>query len=167
MSDSALKPEEPKGTRKSTALPIWMPLVGLLSAFVLAIAVGATICPTLSALIFPPGPRLPTTGPVHEISHQSEGTGLDEWVYGTDLSGCAVAQFYMDWLKNCVYDPSVGCKNGADGSLIVPQEDGYHVVQCMGKQVVGSDTLAWTVYVSSGYSKGDKTVFRLIREVAS
>src|SRR5215468_5828422 len=91
-----------KDKQPREGVPVWMPLIGLLAAFLVALYVGATICPTLSALVMPPGPRFPQ-GTMHEKLHTSQAGGEDEWLYGTDIDGCAVAQFYMDWLKDCTF----------------------------------------------------------------
>src|SRR5882724_11233073 len=141
---------------------MWMPLVGLLAAFLAALFVGASICPTLSALVLPPGPKLPP-GTVTETLHESKAAGEDEWLYSTSLDGCAVAQFYINWLGDCNFSPVVSCKNGTTSGVIQEPGKSYHVATCMGKQVVGNYSLAWSVYIDSGYSTGDTTVFRLIR----
>ncbi len=146
-------------------VPVWMPLAGLLAAFLVALLVGASICPTLSALVIPPGPKLPS-GTITEKLHESKAAGEDEWLYSTNLEGCTVAQFYVDWLKDCTFAPNISCKNGATKSVIGEAGQSYHVATCTGKQSVGNYSLAWTVYIDSGYSTGDKTVFRLIREVS-
>ena len=143
-----------------------MPLLGLLVAFLVAFFVGIRICPTISALVLPPEPRLPN-GRVTQLKHENKGTGLDEYVYGTNIGGCEVALFYQNWLQDCTYDPDVHCANGKETSRIVPENSAYHVVQCMGRQSVGVYTLAWTVYVSTGYGKENDTVFRLVREVSN
>lgn len=147
-------------------VPVWMPLVGLLAAFLVALLVGASICPTLSALVLPPGPKLPS-GTVTEKTHESKAAGEDEWLYGADLDGCAVAQFYVSWLGDCNFSPVVDCKNGATKSVIGEPGRSYHIATCTGKTTVGNYSLAWTVYIDSGFSTGDRTVFRLIREVSN
>jgi hypothetical protein len=162
MADNA-----PENTnKKREGVPNWMPLIGLMAAFVVAILVGATVCPTLSAIILPPGPKLPP-GNVAELSHESLTKGDDEWLYGTDQDGCAVAMFYKDWLKDCSFAPNVSCKSGSTESIIGEQGNSYQVATCRGRQSVGTGTFAWTVYVSSGYSTGNKTLFRLVREVGN
>jgi hypothetical protein len=151
---------------KREGVPMWMPLVGLMAAFLAALLVGATVCPTLSAIVLPPGPKLPS-GTVTERSQVAMTKGDDEWLYGTDQGGCAVALFYQDWLHDCTYAPNVTCKNGVAETIIGESDQSYHVVTCQGKQAIGNYTFAWTVYVDSGYPTGDKTIFRLVREVSN
>lgn len=162
MADNSTTPVE----KKRHGVPNWMPLIGLMAAFAVALLVGATVCPTLTAILLPPGPRLPP-GNVTERSHESLTKGDDEWLYGTNLDGCAVAAFYQDWLKDCSYTPNVSCRNGATQSIIGEPGNSYQVATCRGKQSVGTGSFAWTVYVSSGYSTEDKTLFRLVREVGN
>ena len=140
--------------------------VGLLVALIAAVFIGTQIIPTLSGLVLPPEPRLPA-GNVTQLKHEPKGTGLDEWVYGTDLSGCEVSKFYEDWLKDCRYDPNVVCKNGKQEASVVPPNQSYSIVQCTGFQSVGTYKLAWTVYVATGYGAPNNTVFRLVREVSN
>jgi len=147
-------------------VPVWMPLVGLLAAFLVALLVGASICPTLSALVIPPAPKLPP-GTVNEISHESKAAGEDEWLYSTNQDGCAVALYYTNWLVNCDYSPAVACKNGKTDAVIGNSTKRFHVATCIGKQTVGNYSLNWTVYIDSGVPTGDVTVFRLIREVSN
>jgi hypothetical protein len=151
--------------KKQEGLPLWMPILGLTLAFIVAIFAGTQICPVLSALVLPPDPRLPP-GTVRQTDHVQKGMGLDEWVYATNLSGCNVALFYQDWLKNCTYDPDVSCTKGKENDRVAKQGD-YHVVQCVGQQAVGAFHLNWTAYVATGYPGNEKTIFRLVREVSN
>lgn len=160
------KPPDVKASNDKGGVPMWMPLVGLLAAFVVALLVGASICPTLSALVLPPGPKLPP-GTVNEVLHESKAAGEDEWLYSTNQDGCAVALYYTNWLVNCDYSPTVACKNGKTDNIIGNPKRSFHVATCMGKQVVGNYSLNWTVYIDSGMTSGDVTVFRLIREVSN
>ena len=158
--------ESPKPANDRKGVPMWMPLVGLMAAFLAALLVGATVCPTLSAIVLPPGPKLPS-GTITQVSKDPMTKGDDEWLYSTNEDGCAVALFYQDWLKDCSYAPNVTCKNGAPVTIIGETGESYHVVTCQGKQAIGSYTFAWTVYIDSGYPTGDKTIFRLVREVSN
>src|SRR5579859_4882401 len=139
--------DEKEQTRKG--LPLGVPIVGLLIAFVAALFVGARVCPVLSALVLPPDPRLPS-GVIQQVSHEQKDNGLDEWVYGTKLTGCEVALFYQDWLKDCTYDPDEHCgAGGTEQRKVLPTNPGYHVVTCTGSQSIGVYSMAWTVYVST------------------
>src|SRR4051794_2527483 len=95
--------EETKG------LPLWIPLLGLGAALLFAIFVAARIIPTLAALVLPPDPPLPNVAAT-QVSHESKGVGLDEWVYATEATGCDVAKYYLTRIGNCSYDPDSGCE---------------------------------------------------------
>ena len=157
---------EPSVADSKKGLPLWVPLLGLLIAFGGALFIGARICPVLSAIILPPDPRLPA-GTVKQLDHAKKGIGLDEFLYGTNLTGCQVALFYQDWLHDCTFDPDVSCGKGTQERSFVAPKEGYHVATCTGTQPIGIFNLKWTAYVSSGYPTGDKTVFRLVREVGN
>jgi hypothetical protein len=73
----------------------------------------------------------------------------------------------MTSLGACDFSPAVSCKNGTTDAIIQANGKSYHVATCMGRQVVGNYSLQWTVYIDSGNPTGDKTVFRLIREVSN
>jgi hypothetical protein len=151
----------------SKGLPLGIPLIGLLIAFVAALFIGARICPVLSTIVAPPDPRLPS-GAIQQLDHLQKGNGLDEWVYGTKLSGCDVALFYEAWLKDCTYDPDEHCSpGGTEQRKVAPRSSCYHVVTCTGDQSIGVMHLAWTAYVATGYLGDNPTVFRLVREVGN
>jgi hypothetical protein len=155
---------EPNVVNDKTGLPAWVPLIGLFIAFGMALFIGARICPVLSALVIPPNPRLPT-GMINQVEHIQKGSGLDEFVYSIDQTGCEIAAFYEDWLHDCVYDPDISCgSKGSEHRFITPNQS-YHVATCTGSQSIGVFSMNWTVYVASGYSNGPKTFFRVVREV--
>ncbi len=149
--------EEKKG------LPLWIPLLCLAVALTLAVLVAVRILPTLTGLILPPDPPLPPVAAT-AVVHESKGVGLDEWVYATDATGCEVARFYQNQVGGCSYDPDSGCQapsRNLPGSIVSSQ----HIVKCQGSQSSGQYRVSWIVYVSSGYTEGGQTRFRVIREV--
>ncbi len=151
---------------QSQGLPLWMPLAGLVVAFAFAVFVGIRVCPTLSGVVLPPSAPVPATGTVTMLLHEQKGTGLDEWLYGSDQRGCEVARFYQERLKDCTYDPDSNCGSPAGTQPLQPGT-GQLVVQCSGTDTFGAYKVLWTVYVSTGYAQGGQTHFRVIREVAS
>jgi len=150
---------------KGQGLPMWMPLAGLFVAFAFAVFVGIRICPTLSGVVLPPNPPLPVAVPTTLILHEQKGTGLDEWLYGTEEKGCDVARFYQQRLSDCSYDPDSNCGSPVGTQPFVTT--GQLVVQCSGTDTFGAYKVLWTVIVSTGYPAGGQTHFRVIREVAS
>jgi hypothetical protein len=149
---------------RRAGLPVWAPLLGLLIAFGFAIVVGAAICPTLSGVLLPPNPPLPS-GTISMLVHEPKGVGLDEFLYGTEEHGCTVAQYYAKRFGDCTYDPDTDC---ARGRIPASQPGvGAHIAQCTGADSFGAYRVTWTVYISSGYATQGKTHFRVIREVGS
>jgi hypothetical protein len=149
---------------RGVGLPVWVPLAGLLVAFVFAIVVGVQICPTLSAIVLPPDPPMPPGG-ASLLKHEAKGTGLDEWNYGTNATGCEVARYYETRLGACTYDPDAGC--GGQPRPIPNTGTAQHIAQCYGNQSVGAHVLSWTVYISTGFADANRTHFRVIREVGN
>lgn len=158
-------PENGQPENSIQGVPLWMPLVGLVVAFASAVFVGIRICPTLSGVVLPPSAPVPATGTVTMLLHEQKGTGLDEWLYGSDQKGCDVARFYEQRLSDCTYDPDSNCASPAGTQPIVTS--GQLVIQCTGTDTIGAYKVLWTVYVSTGYTEGGQTHFRVIREVAS
>jgi hypothetical protein len=157
--------EQPESTQQGEGLPLWMPLAGLVIAFAFAVFVGIRVCPTLSGVVLPPSAPVPATGTITLLKHDQKGTGLDEWLYGSDQKGCDVARFYEQRLSDCTYDPDSNCASPVGTQPILTT--GQLVVQCSGTDTFGAYKVLWTVYVSTGYSEGGQTHFRVIREVAS
>jgi hypothetical protein len=150
-------------SKQNEGLPIWMPLVGLALALILAIYMGVRIIPTLSGVVLPPDPPLPTGGTMAMIKHEGKGVGLDEWLYGTNLHGCQVAQYYKQRFAECIFDPDSNCQNG--GTLPMQPGVSAFIARCGGKDTFGAYQLTWTVYISTGYAEQGRTHFRVIREV--
>ena len=146
-------------------LPLWMPLLGLLGAFLFAVFIGARICPTLYSVVLPPEPPLPD-GQNTLLLHEAKGTGLDEYLYSTSQDGCNVAQYYKTLLTNCVYDPDAGCASNPH-TLPLVNADGIYIGQCSGTQTVGAFHVRWTVYISTAYRENGLTHYRVIREIGN
>jgi len=173
MSDETREPEAqpeeqpvPPTRGREAGLPLWMPLGGLMVAFVCAVLAGALICPTLSALVFPPEPPLPP-GDVNLVTTENKGTGLDEWVYTTKIAACSVYKYYMDRVGNCNYDPDARC--GDPGFGTKPRDGASYLVGvCQGTQSIGLGyKVIWTVRIGGGYPAPNTTTFRITREVSN
>ncbi len=143
-----------------------MSLLGLMVAFLFALFVGVRICPTLFAVVVPPNPPLPTAGTMTVLLHEQKGTGLDEFLYGTDQKGCDIARFYENRLGECIYDPDSACQT-ARGTQPIQPGVGQLVAECTGTDSIGAYRLRWTVYISTGYAEGGQTHFRVTREVGN
>jgi hypothetical protein len=153
----------PTGER-SEGLPLWVPIVGLSIALIFAIYVASRIFPTLSGVVLPLDPPLPS-GTIAMLTHEGKGVGLDEWLYGTDMHGCQIAQYYRQRFTECIYDPDSNCQNGGRPPLQAGVAD--FIARCDGKDSFGAYNLTWTVYISTGYAEQGRTHFRVIREVGS
>lgn len=146
-----------------------MPFLGLIGAFLVAVFAGSRICPTLSALVFPPEPPLPQDGavtvkPIKPV--ESKGVGLDEWLYGTSMSACDLAAFYQSKIGSCTYDPDSGCQSAPKGGSLAPGVP-FPVATCQGRQEIGGYAIRWIVYISGGFGGEFPTQFRVIREAVN
>lgn len=179
MSDQQISPETPevpgseaaapaqtKASADRRGLPLWMPLAGLSAAFVFMVVVGAQVCPTLAALLFPPEPPLPQASDVRQYREkESAGIGSDKWFFATDtLNACEVARFYEAQLGVCSYEPTVNCdpsKNTAPGvNFPIP------VANCQGRQAIGAYSVRWLVEIGTNYSGNGLTRWTITRIVS-
>jgi len=113
MSTDASPPEP----RKRVYIPLWVALAGMVLAFILALIIMAAVLEPLTNLVFPtkPVPPLPPDAVLLEaIAAPSTSNG--EWLYGSQLEGCAVAQFYIEQRGTCQFNP-FSCERGEDGNL--------------------------------------------------
>lgn len=158
--------ETTESEERGQGVPLWMPLVGLVIALAVALFIGVRIIPTLSALVSPPDPPRPPA-PATLMLHEAKGTGLDEFLYGTETSGCEVARYYEKLLGDCTYDPDSRCQLPGGGPLVVPGSSAG-VARCEGKQTIGAYNVTWIVYVTTNFTDGGpKTRYRVIREVGN
>ena len=167
MSEQAQPPVKSKPKARPApqrgGIPLWLPLVALIVAFVFAAYIAVTISGTLASLISPPQPVLPQDAVLQSQGSDSVG---DWWVYRSATNGCAVAKIYKDALGNCIYNPSSGC--GTDsGAMAVPGANS--VAECSGGKTTGSYHVMWRVYVSAEYNINDPThpltTFRIYRDI--
>ncbi len=159
--------ETPPTARTRRGLPVWVPLLGLIAAFFLAVIVGVRVCPVLSALVFPPEPPMPP-GKVSTLQTQtSQGAGRDEWLFGTDAGPCEVLKYYSDRVGGCTYDIDTQCQ--VKGWGMAPRDgSSYPVGVCQSTQSIGPlYRVTWTIRVGAGYTQGGNTHVRITREVAN
>ncbi len=124
------------------------------------------VCPTLSALVFPPEPPLPP-GDVTTTESKNTGFGRDEWVYATNIPACSVYKYYLDRIGGCNYDPDARCGSPTFG--IKPRDGASYLVGvCQGAQTVGLGyKITWTIRIGGGYAAPNTTIFRVTREVTN
>jgi len=160
------EPQDTESEERGRGVPLWMPLLGLVIAFAFAIFIGVRIIPTLSALVAPPDPPRPPA-PATLMLHENKGAGLDEFLYGTEMSGCEVARYYEKLLGDCTYDPDSRCGVPGSGPIVSPGAIG-NIGRCEGKQTIGAYRVSWIVYIATNYQdNGPKTRYRVIREVGN
>jgi hypothetical protein len=154
-------------TRERRGVPLWMPIVGLTIAFLLALFVASQVFPILSALVFPPELATPP-GNVRIIEKVNKGQGLDETLYAIDAPACGVVRYYQDLIGGCNYDISAPCTGSAEISG-VPQS-ALPIAQCVARQSFGSAGdfgVLWRIFISTGTTQEEQTYFRVIREIGN
>jgi hypothetical protein len=128
-------------------------------ALVLAVYIGAQVIGVLYGIIFPPPPPVPSN--VTELTHTNEAHGVDDWLYGVDVPGCAVVKFYVDNGATCVIAPTM-CNSQDTPS---PNTPGQHVATCTGQSKFSIFAMKWEATIAEGYTTQGQTHFRLLREV--
>ncbi len=133
-------------------VPSWALVVALIVAVAFGALVVARVAAPLHGLLFPL--RAPVPDDVQEVEHgTSERGGMDYWIYRTDQSGHAVAQFYEQQGSECRYSPRpIEIREG------VP----YNVAYCYGYEDGPVRSVAWEVFIAEGYPEDEgPTIFRL------
>ncbi len=153
-------PLKPTRAKPQVGVPLWLPLAALLIALAFAVFIAVRIGPTLSALISPPDPVLPTDSVLQ--SHDSKSTE-DNWFYKTKTSGCDVAFLYQKAFGQCIFDPASGC-SGPTNEQPVPGLP-YQIAECSGRQSIAQYGIAWRVFITANGDADGQTLFRVYREV--
>ncbi len=154
-----------KAREAMQGIPLWIPLAALLIALAFAAFVAFRIIPSLSALVSPPDPVLPSDAVLQ--SHESNGTE-DQWLYSSKMAGCAIAHIYAKTWGKCIYAPSSGCTGNdatPSGPSRSPAGGGSQVGECSGSQTVANLNIQWRVYISEMSSTDQPTIFRIYREI--
>lgn len=163
-----VEPSPAAPSEDKRGLPIWLPLVTLGAVFLVAVLVGARVCPVLSALVFPPDPPLPVEDAVLLKPAESAGAGHDEWLYGMSLPACQAVTFYQERVGGCEYDLDSACKMNPNWGTQPRDGSSYPVAVCQGTTSIGPFyRVTWTVRIGGGYSQGGTTHVRITREVAN
>lgn len=127
-------------------------------AVLLAIFIATQVIGILFAIVFPPSAPVPPNSTI--ISHTSEAHGVDDWLYGTDASGCEVLFFYQQH-GVCRFAPMTCEPGGSAGG----QGAGQNTGRCTGEVYFSIFAMRWNVSVATGYSENGATHFRLTREI--
>lgn len=136
-------------------IPLWLALVAMALALVVALVILARIGGPLSGLLFPSG--VPVPDGAKEIEHVKPDKGAEYWIYGTEDSGREVAAFYEDEGGTCRYTAMSSSESAPQGST--------SVAQCLARKGDKGVDVSWEVYIGEGYpeSEGGPTVFRIYK----
>ena len=155
-SDSQLNDEEHSTSRH------WGGMFGItLLAIVLIVAgiIGFQLLGILYGLIFPPDAPLPDD--VFEMSHENLAYGSDRWLYGTNIDGCALVEFYVANDGECVVTPTA-CVGGEFGTTSPNQQT---IATCEGEKEFSIFALRWSVTIGAGYATEPITRFNVEQDV--
>lgn len=133
-------------------IPLWVALAGMVVALILAGIIMSNVLKPLISLIFPATPDLPLPAGVIELEEVGDPLTSDgEWLYGVEMDGCQVVQFYLDAGARCRLTPFV-CEQ-VDGKL-ASNYDNYEFAALGTCDLVHEgevDSYTWQLVISSGY----------------
>lgn len=141
----------------------WGGMLGIsLLAIVLVVAaiIGIQLLTIIYALLFPPDAPLPAD--VVEISHENLAYGVDKWLYGTSMDGCALVEFYLTHGGECVVAPGVCGTSGFEN--VSPGQQS--IATCDGQVGFSIFSMHWSANIASGYSIEPITRFNLEQEIS-
>jgi len=142
-------------------VPVWLALLVMVAALVLAALILIRVAAPLYALVFPHEVPVPAGAKV--VEHINPDKGEEYWVYRTSMSGEDVAKFYEKHGGTCLYMP-VPLQFDQDGQPSRAETGPYGVAQCSGRQHSGGLGVSWQVYIHAGYSDEEgPTIFRLYK----
>ena len=138
----------PEGRR----VPRWALVVALALAVAFGALVVVRVAAPLHGLLFPL--RAPVPEEAQEVEHGTTERGeMDYWIYRTDQSGRAVAQFYEQQGSTCRY---------AARPIEIRKDVPYNVAYCYGYEDGVVRSVAWEVFIAEGYPENEgPTIFRL------
>jgi uncharacterized protein YneF (UPF0154 family) len=146
-------------------MPVWVPLLGLLVALLLAIYVGIKVAPTLVGMVLPPEPPIPADQ-VTLVEQKNLGPGSDEWLYTSDLTGCEVARYVDERVGDCFFFGNSGCDPNRQAAI--NPNSSYRVAECNPVQKVGEYSVRWSITISANMpAPQPPTAIRIWRDVTN
>lgn len=142
-------------------LPLWIPLLGLVAAFLFAVFIGIRICPALSGLVFVPEPPLPP-GEFNLVETFNKGSGRDEFVYQGSIQPCELATYYTN-LFNTRFNYDINAPCGTGNGVFEGTE--YIVGTIQGRQDIGALSVFWEVRINGAVNSEFPSSFRVVREM--
>ena len=141
--------------------PVWLAVVAGLAVLVCGGLVIARIAAPLAGLLAPADP--PFFSPARLLERRMPETGVDEWLYATEASGCEVYDWYAARADVCRLNPGVSCAPDETD----PAETGsFSVGYCQGSKPFGDFAADWEIYISDGYNdENGRTRFLIAREI--
>ncbi len=141
----------------------WSGMLGisvLTIVLIVAAVIGIQLLTIIYALIFPPDAPLPDD--VVEISHENLAYGVDKWLYGTSIDGCALVEFYVTNGGDCVVAPGVCGTSGFEN--VSPGQQS--IATCDGQIEFSIFSMHWSTNIASGYSIEPITRFNVEQEIS-
>jgi hypothetical protein len=135
-------------------------------ALVLAIIIMANVLRPLVNLIFPDPAEPPLPAQVELLEEVDDPRVSDgEWLYGTDMDGCALAAFYESQGSTCNYNP-LNCAGGVYVAGLDPDTgertgETAQIGICTGSKSDVVNSYSWEVYINTGFAEGPYTIFRV------
>jgi hypothetical protein len=146
-------------------MPVWVPVLGVLVALVLAIFVGVRVAPTLVGMVLPPEPPMPANQ-VTLVKQTNIAAGSDEWLYTSDMTGCELARYIDQRVGDCFFFGDSGCDPNRQAAITPGVA--YRVAQCNPVQKVGEYSVRWTITISTGIQPPEpQTAARVFRDVTN
>jgi hypothetical protein len=131
-------------------MPAWVVIAGMVVALLIAGIIMANVLGPLGNLIFPDEAKAPLPEGATLLEENPDPRLSDEErLYGVNLEGCAVAQFYIDQGSQCVFAP-LACDpvtTDANGNPLSKS-----IATCRGTHTAVAASYSWMVDISSGYS---------------
>ncbi|NDJ86426.1 MAG: hypothetical protein GYB66_11100 [Chloroflexi bacterium] len=139
-------------------IPIWVLVVGMIFALVLAGFVVLQVVEPLADLLLDSGSDVPVPdGASLERERDDVGSASKEWLYATEQTGCDVAKFYADQGANCTFAPyACGLENEQTA-----YDSMFHVATCIKSEKNSVGGYSWRVDISSGFQTGKPTRFSI------
>ncbi len=152
MTGETRTESEPR--RRLPPVPVWLALLLMIAAVVVAALILARVAEPLYGLLF--GSGVPVPEGAIEIERVEPERGAAYRVFRTGQTGREVAAFYEQAGGTCAYARALP----GEGAASTGRE--RSVARCSGKQQSAARGSGWEVYIAEGYpAQEGPTIFRL------
>jgi len=145
-------------------LPGWVLIAGMIVALLIAGIIMATVLRPIYNLVFPGKASAPIPPGAVELEYKEPSRFSDgEWLYGSDMPGCEVVQFYIKQGSTCKIAPlACGETNQAlAGGIGETANSLQTIATCEGTRAAVVASHSWLVDISGGYNDEYPTRFRV------